>query len=381
MTPMQPDRFITIAIHTYEKAHQLKNILECEGIEVALQNVNLTNPVVSSGIRVRIHECDLPMALRLIENIEIFSPEAVRECPDGGPEILVPTDFSTSSVQACFLAFHIASIHKARIKLLHSFFDPIVANSASLQLSDSMTFDGTADVVEQIEEDKTLTEISKKQMKEFEAKLREKIKDGIIPPVMFSSEITEGLPEEVINSYSSSHHPFLIVMGTRGTDKQNRAMLGSVTAEVLDTCRSTVLTVPESLRFKRTDEIREVVYFASSKQQDILALDALYRLFPDCALSVNLTSLPTKRKPDGDPAAIANLLDYCRKNYPAYTFKSVSLSLSHEMEEFEGLDKELHVDMIAVPTPRKNIFARLFNPTLAHKLLFHSDIPMLSIPV
>ena len=41
MTPMQPDRFITIAIHTYEKAHQLKNILECEGIEVALQNVCL----------------------------------------------------------------------------------------------------------------------------------------------------------------------------------------------------------------------------------------------------------------------------------------------------------------------------------------------------
>lgn len=69
---MQPDRFITIAIHTYDKAHELKTILECEGLEVVLQNVNLSTPVVSSGIRVRIHESDLPMALRLIENIEIF---------------------------------------------------------------------------------------------------------------------------------------------------------------------------------------------------------------------------------------------------------------------------------------------------------------------
>ena len=378
---MQNDRLITIAIHTYEKAHQLKNILECEGISVVLQNVNLTTPVVSSGIRVRIHENDLPMALRLIENIEIFSPSAVKQCPAGGPEILVPIDFSTSSIQACFLAFHIASLHKAHIKLLHSYCDPIMADGAAMQLSDTMTFDTTADVIEQMQEDKLLTETSRKDMQEVESQLREKIKDGVIPPAMFSSDITEGLPEEVINNYASSHNPFLIVMGTRGTNKQNRAMLGSVTAEVLDTCRSCVLTVPESLRFKRTDEIREVIYFAASRQQDILALDALYRIFPETSLSVTLTVLPTKKKPQGDPEVIANLLDYCRKNYPAYTFKTMTLSISHEMEEFENLDQQLHVNMIVVPTPRKNIFARLFNPTLAHKLLFHSDIPMLSIPV
>lgn len=78
---MPDDRLITIAIHTYDKAHELKNILECEGIKVTLQNVNLTNPTVSAGIRVRINESDLPLALRLIENIEIFSPTAVKECP------------------------------------------------------------------------------------------------------------------------------------------------------------------------------------------------------------------------------------------------------------------------------------------------------------
>ncbi|WP_301390724.1 universal stress protein [uncultured Duncaniella sp.] len=39
------------------------------------------------------------------------------------------------------------------------------------------------------------------------------------------------------------------------------------------------------------------------------------------------------------------------------------------------------VDMIAVGSRRKNIFSRLFNPTLAHRLLFHADIPLMSIPV
>lgn len=378
---MQTDRFITVAIHTYDKAHELKNILEREGLEVMLQNVNLTNPVVSSGVRIRIHESDLPMALRLIENIEIFSPETIVKSQENRAEILVPIDFSMPSTQACDLAFHIASLHKARIKLLHTYFNPVLTNGNSIQLSAAMTFDASESLIPQIQEDKDILANCEKRMKEFETQLREKIKDGVIPPVVFTSEIVEGLPEEVIDDYSTAHRPFLIVMGTRGTDKQNRDMLGSVTAEVLDNCRANVFSVPESLRFKLTSELRQVVYFASTKQQDILALDALYRIFPDAPLSITLATLPSKKTPQGDTAAVDNLLDYCRKNYPAYSFKASPLSLSHEIEDFNGLDRKLHFDMIAVPTPRKNIFARLFNPTLAHKLLFHSDIPMLSIPV
>ena len=47
---MSEDRLITVAIHTYEHAVQLKNLLESEGVPVALHNVNLTHPVVSSGV-------------------------------------------------------------------------------------------------------------------------------------------------------------------------------------------------------------------------------------------------------------------------------------------------------------------------------------------
>lgn len=69
---MTPDRLITVAIHTYEKASALRNLLESEGVPAVLQNVNLTQPVVSSGVRVRIRETDLPLALRIIENSEVF---------------------------------------------------------------------------------------------------------------------------------------------------------------------------------------------------------------------------------------------------------------------------------------------------------------------
>ena len=61
---------ITVAIHTMHYACSLKNLLEKEGLKVTLQNVNLSNPEIAAGVRVRIRETDLPVALRIIENKE-----------------------------------------------------------------------------------------------------------------------------------------------------------------------------------------------------------------------------------------------------------------------------------------------------------------------
>ena len=83
MNPESATRLITVAIHTYDKAVALRSLLESEGIKVTLQNVNLEHPTVSSGIRVRILESDLPLALRIIENHEIFvSPENLTDKSD-----------------------------------------------------------------------------------------------------------------------------------------------------------------------------------------------------------------------------------------------------------------------------------------------------------
>ena len=43
------DKLITLAILTYAKAQILKNVLENEGIEAYIHNVNLIQPVISSA--------------------------------------------------------------------------------------------------------------------------------------------------------------------------------------------------------------------------------------------------------------------------------------------------------------------------------------------
>ena len=134
------DRFITVAIHTYDRAVALRALLESQGVEVEFRNVNIEHPVVSSGVRVRIRENDLPLALRIIENREIFAEQpAVGRITDASRPILVPVDFSDYSLEAAKAAFAIADKHHTGIILLHTYIDPYVAGN--MQLTDSLTYE------------------------------------------------------------------------------------------------------------------------------------------------------------------------------------------------------------------------------------------------
>lgn len=48
----------------------------------------------------------------------------------------------------------------------------------------------------------------------------------------------------------------------------------------------------------------------------------------------------------------------------------------------KGLDqyiKDNQIDIITLTSYKRNIFARLFNPSIARKMIFHSDTPLLVI--
>lgn len=381
---MLTDRLITVAIHTYERAHRLKSILESEGITVVLQNVNLTNPAVSAGVRVRIKECDLPLALRLIENIEILSPQALAEIDQSNACILVPVDFSDCSLKAVDMAFRLAEVHKCQVQIVHTYVDPAFASQSAMQFTDTLTFSpglDETDPVEEMEEEKTVIAIARTRIDKFGADIREKIKNGVLPGVKFSTSIVEGLPEEVINEFADTHKTMLIIMGTRGADSRDRELLGSVTAEVLDACKAPVLTVTPGLSTSSLSSLDNVVFFASPSQEDILALDALYRLMPERPLKVTLVRLPRSRFSSAAPDAMDKLMKYCRDNYPAYTFELSPLAPESPVEDLSTITGNHKVDLIAIGTHRKNIFSRLFNPSWAHRLLFKAQMPILSIPV
>lgn len=383
MLSMNDDRLLTVAIHTYGKALELKALLEHEGITVVLNNVNLSQPSISSGVRVRIKESDLPLALRIIENSEIFVLPDDNEANSLNQTILVPVDFSTYSLKASTIAFDIASRHNARIILLHAYVPPARLN---LQLSATLDFGTEPNIEDNAEQeiiaDKELHTIARKKIDEFSSKLRELIKQGELPPVKFSTQIIANVPEDAILDVSKKIKPYLIVMGTRGAEKKERELIGSVTAEVLDSCRQPVLTIPEQSNLKSVVDIKEIFLMANMDQNDMLALDAITRLAPHNAMNIHILHINNHRlRGVATQSECDMLLEYCRTHYPLCTFTIQSMDAKDGAEYLKQVTSPLDNTLIVVPNKKTNILARLFNPSLAHKLLFHADIPLMAVPV
>lgn len=363
--------FITVAIHTYEKAVRLRNRLEKEGIEVEFANVNLTLPGLTSGVRIRIKEEDLALALRIIENPELFEASTPEVDPHN---FLVPVDLSERSFMSVRHAARIATSNDGRITLLYSYIDPYV--TSKIQLRDTLTYDSG---------DKNARAGMRKNaemlLRNFVERVQNAMKSGSIPPVSLAYEVAEGVPEDAISEYSRTHVPKLIVMGTRTSARKEHDMIGSVTAEVLEE-GYTVLSIPENLGDSDFTP-REVLFFSGLDQNDILAMDALYRFFGSHMMHVTILPVPRPRRFfDSAPGkATQHLCNYCMDHFPNFTFDNIPVSAEESENRFKELQQQHSFDLIVIPNKRRNSFNRLFNSGLAHNLLFHSDIPMLTIPV
>ena len=285
----------------------------------------------------------------------------------------MPIDFSDYSAKACDIALHLASRHKTHITLLNTYLDPYL--SGNIQLSDSLSYD-----IAESEMRRTLDAEARRLMDDFIRKLRNRMKLNEIPPVKITSEITEGVPEEAITEYAKENKPQLIVMGTRGKAKRERThrQRNSRSARLMPI---SVLTVPESVNLSKADDIKHVVLFSNLDQEDILALDAIYRFFSDEHFNVTMINVPDKKHSKSGRQAADALKGYYESHYPRFTFTVADLSLQLNRRGLQRNPAATARRPHCCTQQKKNIFARLFNPSLAHRLLFHSDIPMMVIPV
>ncbi|MBP1615559.1 MAG: putative universal stress protein UspA, partial [Bacteroidetes bacterium] len=217
------DKLVTLAILTYAKAQILKNVLENEGIETYIHNVNQIQPVVSSGVRLRIKESDLPRALKITESSVWLAEDVVGEKPtpkeDVQNKVLIPVDFSTYSMKACEFGFNFANAFNAEVLLLHVYFTPIYASS--LPYGDVFSY--------QISDDESVKNTLHKVHADLNAlsdKIKASIASGKLPSVKFSCVLREGIPEEEILRYTKDQNPRIIVMGTRGKSQKDIDLIG-----------------------------------------------------------------------------------------------------------------------------------------------------------
>ncbi|MDH6358284.1 universal stress protein [Parabacteroides sp. PF5-9] len=362
------DKLITLAIHTFEKAQILKTILETEGIDVYLHNVNQIQPIVSDGVRVRIKESDLPQAIRIIEDSNWLEDKAEGDKPKE-KKILIPIDFSEYSFKACELGINHAHKVGAEVMLMHAYFSPYFPSA--IPLSDTLAY--------QVNEEETVQHVLKRVQTDMEnicTQINRRMSSGELPEVKFNYILREGLPEDEILAYSKEFHPTLIVMGTRGKNQKEMDLIGSVTGEIIEANKFPVLAIPENIPFNDMSNIKNIAFATSFNQRDLAVFDQFMEVMDGYDAQIHLFNISTS-KDEWNEIRLSGVREYLSKQYPDSTISYTVLNDGDLLMAIEDFVRDKHIDMLALSTHRRNILARMFNPSIARKMLFHADTPLL----
>jgi nucleotide-binding universal stress UspA family protein len=371
------DKLVTLAILTYAKAQILKNVLESDGIEAYIHNINLIQPVISSGVRVRIKETDLPRALEIIESSAWLADAVVKEEEkdeekEEPRKILIPVDFSEYSMKACEIGFSFAKEMKAEVVLLHVYFSPIYIPGIPYT---GDTFTLPSDNRESV---RSLIETVHNDLNKLSDTIQQRITSGELPEVKYACKLREGIPEEEILRYSKSHKPLMIIMGTRGANQKDIELIGSVTAEVIERSKTFVYAIPEQSTLKTFHDIHKIAFMTNFDQRDLIAFDKLMKAFQTYDIEFSFLHLTNDRNAWSE-IKLAGIKEYFKKLYPNLRIEYDIIEEDHLLNHLDEYLKQERVDMLCLTNYKRNVFARLFNPGIAQRMIFHANTPILVI--
>ncbi len=370
-------QLVTLAIHTYEKAQILKTLLEAEGIEAYIHNVNQIQPVISAGVRVRINEKDLPHALRIIEDTQWLS-EATDEqgADENAPKkVLIPIDFSDYSIKACETGIRHAARIDAEVMLLHAYFSAYIPSALPFATRDPIVT-GTAG-------NESIHAVYKRVQTDIEnmcTLINRKMESGEWPRVKYNYILKEGVPEEEILEYAKEYRPTLMVMGTRGKNQKNIDLIGSVTGEVIEQTQTPLLAIPEHVPYSDLSECRRVAFATSFNKRDIEAFGRFVTIFKEYPVQIELFNISTSHN-EWNEIRLAGMDEYLTKQHPGLNIEHTVLHDGDLLDSIQTFVEEKRIDMIAFSTYRRSMITRIFNPSIARKMIFHGNTPLLVIPI
>lgn len=368
------DKLVTLAIHTNEKAQILKKVLESEKIEVHINDIDDENPgVVAAGVRLRIKESDLPKALNVVESRHLFSydEEETYRTDDGRRRILVPVDFSDYSLKACRIAFNLAKELNAKVKILHIYFNPYYPTA--LPMAEAFAYQGKEE-----KEFQSIIDKVRENIQRLCNTIDQRIASGEFPAVNYSYVLREGLPEEEIVTFAGEYKPTLLIMGTRGKDQKDADLIGSVTAEVIEMSKVPLITIPENTHFVDMKELKHIAFLTNFSQRDLISFDLMANILePFGNLRIMLTHISSKRGDQWNQIKLEGIKSYFSSKYPALDLDYKLIDTDDMLKSLDEYIKTEKIDLLALTTSKRNIFARLFSPSISRKMLFHSDTPLL----
>lgn len=348
----------------------LKNILGKNGIDAFIEPIEVQGHLCRNYYSVIVRNDVYGKALDLLDSVISFNSSEIER--DIERTVLVPVDFSNYSMIACDAAFRYAYRHNLNVCILHSY----ISESYSETLPPGIKI-----FSERIRKDKSTEkkDLAYQQMAIFERELRQQVANGTFPDVKFEIRVDEGIPEDVIAEYSKQKKPAIIVMGTRGKHQKDEDLIGSVTAEVIDSTEVPMMIIPNGINPNEVVPVKKIAVYCNLDKSDVETFKLFFSKFDTVDCNVSLVHIKGKRE-KFVIERINAFCRYCNTEYPYSKFEERLFDESTFLDEFDKYLKEKEIKLLVLPNKKRNIFMRLFNPSIAHKVFFHTDIAMIVIP-
>jgi nucleotide-binding universal stress UspA family protein len=125
--------------------------------------------------------------------------------------------------------------------------------------------------------------------------------------------------------------------------------------------------------------MKKILFLTNFQEREFKAFDIMMKFLKPYHLKIYLTHIAKKEdvwneiKLSGIQKRYADLYPHLETEYKLIDQNE---GLEDSLEKFVDENK---IDMISLSSSRRNIFARMFNPGIARRMLFHSDTPLLVI--
>ena len=362
------------------EASAVAELLADHGIGVELERIGSGIEPPVDAVSVSVEEASLEAAIALMTEVDAIGGLRRIESTGESGQLLIPVDFSPYSDLACKVGFEFASRLNLKPVVLHVFMAPLFVPGMALNPDGTTDSEVLVEEIGDVRASRKMRTAAAERLRKFASQLSEKCQRGELPDLHFQTRLEEGTPEDAILEWSRRNAPDLVVMATRGHTKKKEQQVGSVAAEVLDSCRVPVFTVPENYDFPGVRQIEHLVFFCNLDHQDVESMESFVRLFDFPQVAVTL--VPVADRTEADSAdRIAKLCEHFAETYPTITFTTAVFGRASFREEATAYFSAQHTQLLVVPNKKINIFRRLFNPGIAHKVLFEQDVPMLALPV
>ncbi len=278
-------------------------------------------------------------------------------------KILVPTDFSKTSLIAVDVAFDIAKKDGADIILLN------VVEEAT---SDSYRISGEWQKANW--EDRIFTyrllEKAKKQLEKL-------VMEPRFNAVKITGELRLGNPFHGMNAIIIDRKVDLIVMGTKGHTKMEEMIIGTNTEKVVRRSHCPVLTVhkrPSSSDFKN------IVYATSMANDEEVFSRIVKRTQQLYNSTIHLVRINTPANFQRD----REVKGYMEKFAKKLLLKNYTINVYNDISEEEGIINfadSINADLIAMATHGRTGLAHMMAGSVAENVVGHSGRPVLTFVV